>query len=260
MTRSRASCSLSSSRVVCSASPHNPRACTRARNSTPLSSACSQKVQQAARSVVAEAADAAETAGKEVAVLKERLTAMTNRMGQVEQRSYLLEQENKKALRALVREVGWGGGAGQGGAQPAHMQRNTAGPLGVHVGGPAALLMKQPWSSSVYAGGRGGAAVQGFGGGHGLEGPARAADCSEGPGPAPQGGAGGRPLPGSCTAAAWPAAAASLARGSGCWGHPQHVAAVGPCAVGCPGPCPAGACQGRRPWQGHWRGPNGGAC
>lgn len=64
-----------------------------------------QKVQQAARTVVAEAADAAESASKEVAVLKERLAVMTNRMGQMEQKAYLLELENRKALRALVKEV-----------------------------------------------------------------------------------------------------------------------------------------------------------
>eukprot|EP00877_Chromochloris_zofingiensis_P009251 jgi/Chrzof1/457/Cz01g16160.t1 len=65
-----------------------------------------QKIQQAARSVVEQAAEAADTASKEAAVWKERLQQLTNKASQMEQKAFVLEADNKKLTRALLREVG----------------------------------------------------------------------------------------------------------------------------------------------------------
>ncbi|KAJ9508789.1 hypothetical protein QJQ45_028100, partial [Haematococcus lacustris] len=63
-------------------------------------------VEEIARSVVEQAAEAAEAANKEAAMWKERHQAQTNKMAQLEQKVFALEIESKKLTRALVREVG----------------------------------------------------------------------------------------------------------------------------------------------------------
>eukprot|EP00197_Chlamydomonas_leiostraca_P004101 CAMPEP_0202872114 /NCGR_PEP_ID=MMETSP1391-20130828/20448_1 /ASSEMBLY_ACC=CAM_ASM_000867 /TAXON_ID=1034604 /ORGANISM="Chlamydomonas leiostraca, Strain SAG 11-49" /LENGTH=361 /DNA_ID=CAMNT_0049553077 /DNA_START=33 /DNA_END=1114 /DNA_ORIENTATION=- len=63
-------------------------------------------VEDIARSMVEEAAEAAEAAQKEAAMWKERHQAQTNKMAQLEQRAFTLEIESKRLARALQREVG----------------------------------------------------------------------------------------------------------------------------------------------------------
>jgi len=65
-----------------------------------------QKLQAVARSAVEQAADAADAAEREAALWRERAQQQTNKMAQLEQRVFVLEGENKRLARALVREVG----------------------------------------------------------------------------------------------------------------------------------------------------------
>lgn len=64
------------------------------------------KLEEAARTVVQEAAEAADAAQREAFVLRDRLSLQTNKLAQLEQKVVILETENKKLTRALVREVG----------------------------------------------------------------------------------------------------------------------------------------------------------
>ncbi|PNH09501.1 Coiled-coil domain-containing protein 13 [Tetrabaena socialis] len=79
--------------------------------------ASNSEIEAIARSMVEQAAEAAEAAQKEAAQWKERLSQTTNKIAQLEQkvvqqlgrhaaRVFAAEAENKKLVRALVREVG----------------------------------------------------------------------------------------------------------------------------------------------------------
>ncbi|KAG2450056.1 hypothetical protein HYH02_000160 [Chlamydomonas schloesseri] len=72
----------------------------------PASAAPPEAIEQIARSMVEQAAEAAEAAQKEAAMWKDKLSQTTNRIAQMEQKVFTLEAENKKLARALVREVG----------------------------------------------------------------------------------------------------------------------------------------------------------
>ncbi|GFR41182.1 hypothetical protein Agub_g1851 [Astrephomene gubernaculifera] len=65
-----------------------------------------EAVEEIARSMVEQAAEAAEAAQREAAQWKEKLAQTTNKISQMEQKVFSLESENKKLTRALVREVG----------------------------------------------------------------------------------------------------------------------------------------------------------
>lgn len=62
-----------------------------------------QKIQQAARSVVEQAAEAADTASKEAAVWKERLQQLTNKASQMEQK--VNSRSPLRSAKALVMET-----------------------------------------------------------------------------------------------------------------------------------------------------------
>lgn len=66
----------------------------------------SSTIEGLARSMVSQAAEAAEAASKEAQAWKEKAQAQTNRVSQAEQRAFSLEIEIKKLQRALTREVG----------------------------------------------------------------------------------------------------------------------------------------------------------
>ncbi|KAG2499394.1 hypothetical protein HYH03_002968 [Edaphochlamys debaryana] len=65
-----------------------------------------EAIEQIARGMVEQAAEAAEAAQKEAAGWKDKFLASTNKIAQMEQKVFNLESENKKLTRALVREVG----------------------------------------------------------------------------------------------------------------------------------------------------------
>lgn len=64
----------------------------------------------AARSVVEQAAESAEAAHREAASLKTQVAQQLKRIGELENRAFMMEIENKKLTRALQREVRGGVG------------------------------------------------------------------------------------------------------------------------------------------------------
>lgn len=65
-----------------------------------------EALEEVARNVVEQAAEAAAAAQKEALGYKERMQQQTTKMAQLEQRAFALEIDNKKLHRALAREVG----------------------------------------------------------------------------------------------------------------------------------------------------------
>lgn len=78
------------------------------RNSSPGASSAAppEAIEQIARGLVEQAAEAAETAQREAAQWKDKLQQTTNRIAQLEHKAFTLEAENKKLARAITREVG----------------------------------------------------------------------------------------------------------------------------------------------------------